>query len=138
MDVASFPMGGFGIILAILALCVCVVWLIFPFIAMNRLRGIRRELERSNRHLANFSSGSIPTISSSSRARARIVPTARVISPPSVVPLKISRDGKEHSLKDTTSIKIMLKRGELTLQDRYYDRKRNEWVTLDCHPEICQ
>ena len=148
MDVASFPMGLFGIILAVLALCCCLIWLVFQFVAMSRLRGIRREIERNNEFLANFSVEKEPVGPSFSQPRvvptARVVPTVRtvppgiVMPPPSVVPLKISKGGKEQTLKDTASIKIMLKTGELTLQDRYYDRKRREWVPLDCHPEICQ
>jgi hypothetical protein len=151
MAMVSFPLGLFGIILATLVLCCCLIWLIFPFVAMSRLRGIRREIEKNNQYLANFSSEQAP---SSPQPTVRVVPTARVVPtiggtpsvktvppgivmpPPSVVPLKISKGGKEHSLKDTASIKIMLKTGELTLQDRYYDRKRREWVPLDHHPEI--
>ena len=148
MDAASFPMGFFGIILAILAFCCCLIWLIFPFVAMNKLRGIHREMERNNQFLANFSGEKDLVGRSFSQPRvvptARVVPTVRtvpsgvVMPPPSVVPLKISKGGNEHTVKDTASIKIMLKTGELTLQDRYFDRKRNEWVPLDCHPEICQ
>lgn len=154
MDVASFPMGLFGIVLAVLALCCCLIWLVFPFVAMSRLRGIRQEIERNNQYLANFSGEK--TLIEPSFYQPRVVPTARVVStartvpsvrtvppgivmpPPSVVPLKISKGGKEHTLKDTASIKVMLKTGELTLQDRYYDRKKRAWVPLDCHPEICQ
>jgi hypothetical protein len=149
MSAASFLTGSFGIILPILILLVCIVWLIFPFIAMKWLRGIHEEIEKGNRYLANISGGNALTAQFSSRPRVRIVPTAKivpiaaggpaaeVIPPPSVVPLKISKGGREFGLKDTTSIKIMLKKGELTLEDHYFDAESNRWVTLDCHPEFC-
>jgi len=60
----------------------------------------------------------------------------KVVPPPSVVPLKISKGGFELGLKDTTSIKVMLKTGELTLKDQYFDREINAWVSLDCNPEF--
>jgi hypothetical protein len=138
MHVASFPWGGLGLFLFALVFCLGLVWLIFPFVAMKRLRRLHREIERCNQRLANLSGGTSPPPAPSPRPTARMVPTARAASPPSVVPLKISMGGKAHKLRDTTSIKIMLQSGELSLQDRYYDRKKNEWVTLDCHPEIRQ
>jgi hypothetical protein len=148
MNSASYLTGVFGIILPILILFVCIVWLIFPFIAMKWLRGIREEIEKGNRYLANISGGNALTAQSSPRPRVRIVPTAKIVPiatavptaevlpPPSVVPLKISKGGREFGLKDTTSIKIMLKKGELTLDDHYFDAESNAWVTLDCHPEF--
>lgn len=148
MNPASFPLGIFGVIWAIVALFACVVWLVFPFIAMNKLRGIREEVEKGNRYLAKIMGGSSSTVQPSPRPTVRMVPTARlvptarvvpiagVIPPPSVVPLKISKGGREVGLKDTTSIKVMLKRGDLSLEDRYFDADSNAWVTLDCHPEI--
>jgi len=149
MNTASFLADGFGITLAIIALLVCVVWLIFPFMAMNRLRGIREEIERGNRYLAHFFDASSsspeesfprPTIRMVPTARmiptVKVVPIASVVAPPSVVPLKISKGGQELGLKDTTSIKVMLKRGDLTLKDRYFDAMSNQWVTLECHPEF--
>src|ERR1700693_1673182 len=133
MSAVSSLAGVFGIILPILILLVCIVWLIFPFFAMKWLRGIREEIAKGNRYLAQISGGSAATAQSSPRPRVRIVPTAKivpiatgapiagVVPPPSVVPLKISKGGREVGLKDTTSIKIMLKKGELTLDDHYFD-----------------
>jgi hypothetical protein len=150
MSAASFLTGIFGIILLILILFVCIVWLIFPFIAMKWLREIREEIEKGNRYLANISDRNALTLQSSPRPRVRIVPTAKivpiatgiptteVVPPPSIVPLKISKGGREVGLKDTTSIKIMLKKGELSLDDHYFDAGSNAWVTLDCHPEFSQ
>jgi hypothetical protein len=148
VDAASFLSGNFGIVLAILGLVVCLVWIIFPFVAMNKLNEIHEELQQSNRYLANLTNERIATLPSSpfptimKVPTARIIPTARaipangIVAPPSVVPLKISKEGREFGLKDTTSIKVMLKRGDLTLKDRYFDTVTNEWVTLDCHPEL--
>jgi hypothetical protein len=137
MNVASLLAGVFGIIFPILVLFICVVWLIFPFIAMKKLRGIREEIEKGNRYLGKVLSGSDQTAPTSPRPTVRIVPTAKVVPPPSVVPLKISKGGRELGLKDTTSIKVMLKKGDLTLEDHFFDAESNKWVTLDCHPEFC-
>jgi hypothetical protein len=154
MEVAPFMTGPFGTILALLALSVCVVWLVFPFIAMTKLRSIREEVEKGNRYLADIAHRNSLTVEYTSRPmvravpvaqvvpRARVVPTARiltpgeVIAPPSVVPLKISKGGQKVGLKDTTSIKVMLKKGELSLDDHYYDAESNQWVALCCHPEF--
>jgi hypothetical protein len=148
--------GSFGFILALLALAVGIMWLVFPFIAMARLRGIRDEVERGNRYLAELSNRNSygvevaprPTVRIANVARvvptpkvvpaAKLQPTTGVIPPPSVVPLKISKGGQKLGLKDTTSIKVMLKNGELTLEDRYFDVESNEWVALHRHPEFSQ
>ncbi|MCE0496598.1 MAG: hypothetical protein LV481_01440 [Methylacidiphilales bacterium] len=137
----------FEIILGILVSVASILWLIFPFIVMKRMAWLREELEKANQLLAQISRGGNPrTQALRPTVRAyptativptvTAVPTARVVSPPSVVPLKISKGGLELGLKDTTSIKVMLKRGELSLKDRYFDKDRNEWVTLDHNPEF--
>jgi hypothetical protein len=149
MDFASSNPGAFEFILAALVLMVSMASLIFPFIVMKGMRGLHEEIEKSNKLLANILSRFVPPPRTPSDqsfnqvATARVVPKARVvssdaaISPPSVVPLKISKGGKELGLKETTSIKIMLKKGELTLQDRYFDPEQNKWVPLESHPEFC-
>lgn len=140
--------GTGGVILAVLAFLVGLVWLVFPFIAMNKLRGIRDEVEKGNRYLADIVNRKPrsaptyprPTVRVASYAHpvptARVIPAGEVVPPPRVVPLKISKGGQVLGLKDTTSIKVMLERGELSLEDQYFDAETNEWVTLDCHPEF--
>ena len=134
------------VILGILVSVASIFGLVFPFIVMRRMRWLREEIEKANQLLAQISRGNPRTQALRPTVRvyptativpiATVVPTARVVPPPSVVPLKISKGGLELGLKDTTSIKVMLKRGELSLKDRYFDKERNEWVTLDRNPEF--
>jgi hypothetical protein len=156
MDVAPYMTGTLGAILALLAVSVGVVWIVFPFIAMTKLHALREEVEKGNRYLADIMRRNSQTVEYTSRSmvravpvakvvpRARVVPTVcvltpgEVIAPPSVVPLKISKRGQKLGLKDTTSIKVMLKKGELSLDDHYFNAETNEWVALCRHPEFSE
>ena len=156
MDAAPFMTGNYGFILALVALSVGIVWIIFPFVAIARLRELQQEMERSNRYLAELSMRNsmgveiarpmvriAPPVArvvppAMAMPSVRLQPSTGVIPPPSVVPLKISKDGQKLELKDTTSIKVMLKNGQLSLEDRYFDVETNEWVALHRHPEFSQ
>jgi hypothetical protein len=94
----------FELILTGLVVFASIVWLIFPFIVMSKIRGIREEMEKGNQLLAKISSGSTHSAPHFSRPKVvpppktvpipKVVPIAGVIEPPSVVPLKISRRGQ--------------------------------------------
>jgi hypothetical protein len=152
-------LGFFECVLGVMVVVASVVWLVFPFIIMNRMRWMRDEIEKTNQVLAKISTRlalaeryaarpSAATANVTASPTVQPYPTVKpypiakpyspdkVVPPPSVVPLKISKGGLELGLKDTTSIKVMLKTGELTLKDQYFDREINAWVTLDCNPEF--
>ena len=138
MDSASFLSGIFGFILGLLLLFLSIVWLIFPFIVMNRLRGIREEIENGNRStlalLQEIAKGNqfLDKIAAST-APKRIPPQPKG----ETAKFNISKGGEDLGRMDVPSIKSMLKNGELTMQDHYFDTEMNEWMTLDCHPEFC-
>ena len=123
-----------------------ILWLIFPFIVMNRMRWLYEEIEKANQLLAQIKRANprmqapLPTVKVYPTAAVvptdTVTPTVKAVPPPSVVPLKISKGGMELGVKDTTSIKVMLKRGELSGKDRYFDKEKNEWVTFDRNPEF--
>ena len=138
MESASFLSGIFGLILGVLILFVSIVWLIFPFIVMNRLRGIREEIENGNRSTLAL----IQEIAKGNQFLDKIAAsTAPKRTPPQpkseTAKLNISKGGEDLGRMDIPSIKAMLKRGELTPQDHYFDAELNDWLTLDCHPDFC-
>jgi len=50
--------------------------------------------------------------------------------------MRIAKDGQDLGDIDIPKVKLMLKTGELTNQDYYFDLEANEWMTLDCNPSL--
>lgn len=134
----AFLSGIFGLILAVLALFVSIVWIIFPFIVMGRMRLLQEEIQTTNRNLLLL----IQETSKGNQSLTKVAnSTAQKASPPQPrgesPKLNISKGGEDLGRMDAASVRSMLKKGEITLQDHYFDTVSNEWVTLDCHPEFC-
>jgi hypothetical protein len=143
MDAASSISVVCEFILGLLLFFVSIVWLIFPFIVMSRLRGLREQVEQSNEILTRIADGvqRAATVAPVSRTlpTTRIVATSPPISTlrPAASKLHISKDDQDLGEMDIATVKTMLHGGQLTLQDQYFDTEIKEWVTLDCHPEFC-
>jgi uncharacterized membrane protein len=138
MDSVSFLSGIFGFILGILLLFVSIVWIIFPFIVMSRMRMIREKIEEGNRSTHALIQELAKGNQFLSKIAASTAPKAAPPSPKSETSkLNISKGGEDLGRMDIHSVKTMLKRGELTLQDHYFDAVLNEWMTLDFHPDFC-
>jgi len=138
MDSISPISAIFVFFFGILIFFVSIVWLIFPFIVMNRMRGISNEIANSNRSTLTL----IQEMAKSNQFLSKIAAsTVQKTAPPQTAgkapKLTISKDGENLGVMDATVVNTMLKRGELTLQDHYFDTVSNEWMTLDCHPDFC-
>jgi uncharacterized membrane protein len=138
MDSASFLSGIFGLFFVFLLMFVAIVWLIFPFIVMNRLRGIRETIENGNRSTL----GLIQEIAKGNQFLAKIATSTETKAAPprprsESAKLNIAKAGQELGSMDIASVKTMLNGGQLTLQDHYFDAELKEWMMLDCHPEFC-
>ena len=138
MDSPSPAFFFFEFILGLLLLFLSIVWLIFPFIVMNRMRGIREEIEKGNLNtlalLQEIAKGNqfLDKIAASTEPK-RTPPQPKG----ETAKFNISKGGEDLGRMDIPSVKSMLRRGELTLQDHYFDTDVNEWMTLDCHPAFC-
>jgi len=135
MDAASPFSDVFQGIFVVLLLVFGIIWLIFPFIVDNRLRGIRQEIEKANRSTV----GLAQEIAKGNQLLSKIAnATAEKASPPAppgaTTKLNISKDGQELGPMDISMVRTMLDGGQLTLQDYYFDVETKEWLTLDCHP----
>lgn len=137
MEAASPFSDVFQGIFVVLLLVFGIIWLIFPFIVDNRLRGIRQEIEKANRStvgLAQEIAKGNQLLSKIANANAE---KASLPAPPgATTKLNISKDGQELGPMDISMVRTMLNGGQLTLQDHYFDTTTNEWTTLDCRPEF--
>ncbi len=64
--------------------------------------------------------------------------TTRNVPPPPgrVSTVRIAKDGHDLGDIDIPKVKLMLRIGELSLQDYYFDAECNDWLTIECHPEL--
>ena len=57
--------------------------------------------------------------------------------PPGYEPkLRIASNGQDLGEMPSGTVKLMLKSGKLTPQDYYFDAESNNWMQLDCCPDI--
>jgi hypothetical protein len=50
--------------------------------------------------------------------------------------IRIAKDGLDLGDFDIPYVKLMLRTGELTRQDYYYDTERNDWMTIGCRSDF--
>jgi len=50
--------------------------------------------------------------------------------------LRIASNGQELGEMPVATVKLMLKSGKLTPQDYYFDAGANDWMLLDCCPDL--
>jgi hypothetical protein len=50
--------------------------------------------------------------------------------------IRVAKDGEELGELTVTEVRGMLSRNELSLEDYFFETRLNEWLTLDCHPDI--
>lgn len=58
------------------------------------------------------------------------VPTPRAVPRT----MRVAKNGQDLGDMDIPKIKLMLRSGELTLQDYYFDRDSNDWMPLESNP----
>jgi hypothetical protein len=52
--------------------------------------------------------------------------------------VRIAKDGQDLGEIDMPKVKLMLRNGELTQQDYYFDVECNDWMTIECHPDLAR
>jgi uncharacterized protein (DUF58 family) len=132
MDTASSISGVAALLLGGLLFFVSIVWLIFPFIVMSRMRSLQAELKLANRNTFVLSQ----EVARSNEFLAVIAKSTEetALPPGATNKLKISKDGEDLGPLDIETVKTMLDEGQLTLQDYYFDSETKEWYALDGHP----
>jgi len=68
----------------------------------------------------------------------RAVPQPRVIPPPpgAQQTYRVASNGKDLGEFPVSAIKQLIEAGKLTMQDYYFDHDSNEWMPLDCLPDL--
>ena len=70
-------------------------------------------------------------------AAAEAVATPKAVRVPRVVArLSVSKGTEDLGPMDMATIKTKLEKGEITLEDHFFDTKLNEWMPLKGHPEF--
>ena len=145
-------MGIVGLFVGVMLLVVAIVWILFPFIMMGRIKEVKEAIEKGNIHTMGLSHEAARTnelltaiaasLKGTRQTSDSLRPISTEVSPsPTAQPLapiavNVSKDGTDIGSLPIHTVKQMLKDRKLSPQDFYFDTASNDWLPLESDPRF--